>query len=122
MMSRYARESRVMRRIRNHRDEVHGVSWTSRGDESALSHSERDPGAKLESLFDEAYDGIVRYCTVRTGLQSVAEDIAAATFVDAAFFRMCGACASVLHWACQPEAAGKRRDLGAPACWNEQGA
>jgi len=35
-------------------------------------------------LFDEAYDNIFRYCLIRTGSRSAAEDIASATFVDAA--------------------------------------
>ncbi|RZV44900.1 MAG: sigma-70 family RNA polymerase sigma factor [Acidimicrobiales bacterium] len=38
----------------------------------------------LEELFDESYDSIVRFCVVRSGSSSVAEDIASATFADAA--------------------------------------
>ena len=39
---------------------------------------------KLAALFDQAYDGIVRFGVVRTGSRSVAEDVAAAAFADAA--------------------------------------
>ena len=51
---------------------------------SRTACSVRQRGEVLERLFDESYDSIVRYCVVRTGSQSVAEDVAAATFADAA--------------------------------------
>lgn len=38
----------------------------------------------LEKLFDQSYDSILRYCWIRTGSRTVAEDVAAAVFVDAA--------------------------------------
>lgn len=38
----------------------------------------------LEKLFDQSYDSILRYCLIRTGSRAVAEDVAAAVFVDAA--------------------------------------
>jgi len=43
-----------------------------------------DSATHLDQLFDAAYDDILRYCVVRTGSHTVAEDITAATFVDAA--------------------------------------
>lgn len=39
---------------------------------------------RLDELFDESYDSIVRSVTIRTGSRSVAEDVAGATFADAA--------------------------------------
>ena len=39
---------------------------------------------RLSELFDSSYDGIVRFVLVRTGSRSVGEDVAAATFADAA--------------------------------------
>lgn len=62
----------------------HGVSPTTREDLLLTAAQPEGRVESLETLFDEAYDSIVRYCAVRAGSIGVAEDIAAATFVDAA--------------------------------------
>ena len=54
--------------------------------------------AQLEALFDESYDSILRYCAVRSGSQAVAEDIASATFVDAARAAAVGTAEVDLNW------------------------
>ncbi|MDH4277057.1 MAG: hypothetical protein OEW83_03115 [Acidimicrobiia bacterium] len=72
-----------MRRNGHDRDEVPGVSQ-SRTTGWSPEPGRRNSAARLETLFDQSYDSILRYCLIRSGSRAVAEDVTAAVFVDAA--------------------------------------
>jgi len=72
-----------VRRKGRDRNEVPGVSQSPTTGWSPES-DRRNSAARLEKLFDQSYDGILRYCLIRTGSRAVAEDVTAAVFVDAA--------------------------------------